>query len=197
MHAAWDSLPPIDKAVADYMNREHNRSKLADKFLISRSSDKECSVIIRQAYSAMGHAIKALNASCILQAATAKLLQAPGEEEKKETPPELKEFMAWHQETMLLNEASARETGRAMGLLAVLERTRILGRSGIKADTRNTVLNQPINPIGLFADALPLITSGFEEQRRETEALEASLPLFSSRKAPPPPPPPPPAVSLL
>ena len=172
--AGIESLPPMDKSLAGYLQGINPNTILKDPEF-SLQSDKDNSKITKAAYKCVGTAAKALNATTLLQGSVSHILVEAGD---KPTPPDMAELRRLHLELLILTQAQTEMVGRAMANILVLERARWLG---LNNRVGRAHLDQKISTSSLFASMLEDMRTRDGQTKTDAEIIGACLPATGAR----------------
>ncbi|ROL54924.1 hypothetical protein DPX16_12793 [Anabarilius grahami] len=173
----YDSLPPLDEAVA-----AHLCPPAAVGWKIKRAlPSKPCratSALAGRAYTSAGQAASSLHTMAILQVFQAKLLRAL--DESGFDAPAFRDIRSATDLALCATKATAQAIGRSMASLVVLERHLWLNLTEIKDADKTAFLDAPVSPFGLFGPAVEGFTERFTAAQKSSQAMRHFLPKRSN-----------------
>jgi hypothetical protein len=111
----------------------------------------------------------------VLQAYQADLLKEL-DEGGDITPEDISELRRTADLALRATKESARAIGRSMAAMVATERHLWLSLSDIKEKDRVCLLDAPLQPAGLFGDAVNSVVDRFQQARKQAEAFRRFLP---------------------
>lgn len=166
-------MPRAEQTLASYLSPGSVSSLKASA--LPTKPLKTTSTLVGKAYTAAGQAGACLHSMAILQAYQAELL---GDLDKSEGvgPDEIRELRRATDLSLRATKETARAIGRSMAALVATERHLWLNLTDLKDRDRSFLLDAPVNPDGLFGDAVDEVVERFQEAKKQSEAFKKFLP---------------------
>ncbi|ROL54789.1 hypothetical protein DPX16_23773 [Anabarilius grahami] len=169
----YGAMPKAEETLASHLSPEAASSLKAPTF--PTKPLKTTSALVGKAYSAVGQAAACLHMMAIMQAYQADLLKDLGDSEEVGA-----DFIHELRQSTDLVLRATKETvksiGRSMAALVATEHHLWLNLSDIKDRNKTFLLAAPLNPSGLFGDAISTVTERFQEARKQAAAMQQFLP---------------------
>ncbi|ROL45554.1 hypothetical protein DPX16_17670 [Anabarilius grahami] len=165
----YDSLPPLDEAVAAHLCPPAAVGWKTKRALPSKPG---------RAYTSAGQAASSLHTMAILQVFQAKLLRAL--DESGFDAPAFRDLRSTTDLALRATKATAQAIGQSMASLVVLERHLLLNLTEIKDTDKTAFLDAPVSPLGFFGPAVEGFTERFTTAQKSSQAMRHFLPKRSS-----------------
>ncbi|KAI5629051.1 hypothetical protein C0J50_8203, partial [Silurus asotus] len=185
--------PPLELSVASHLHPNRRAALSSSSPSLPGRTERLSASLFQKIYRSSALAVRALNATSMLTAYQAELMEEMGKQIDAGSPVSA----LWEEICVIadLNLRSSREAvqscGRSMGLALVGERALWLGLTGLSEREKVEFLDAPIEPKALFGAAVANMRQQCDLRKKDGEAFEACLP----RK--PPARPPQPALSYF
>ncbi|RXN18450.1 transforming isoform X3 [Labeo rohita] len=175
--------PPVELSIAHHLNPNH-REPLSS--LPGRTKRLTASVF-QKIYRSSALAVRALNATSLLTAYQAELMEEMGRQMDAGSPnPALWEEMCVIVDLNLRTSRGAVQScGRSMGLAVVGERALWMGLSGLSDREKADFLDGPVEPKAFFGASVTTMRQRCDLRKQEGEAFQACLPRKPIPKGPP------------
>ncbi|KAI2656770.1 Transposon Ty3-G Gag-Pol polyprotein [Labeo rohita] len=167
---AYKAMPRVEQTLASYLSPS-GASSLKAPTLPSKPL-RTTSALVGKGYSAAGQAGACLHTMSVLQAYQADLLKGLAEGEKVD----LEELQRTADLALRATKETARAVGRSMAAMVAAERHLWLTLSDMKEKDRVFLLDAPLQPSGLFGDAVDSVVSRYQEARKQAAAFQRFLP---------------------
>ncbi|KAI2662393.1 hypothetical protein H4Q32_001228 [Labeo rohita] len=167
---AYKAMPRVEQTLASYLSPA-GASSLKAPTLPSKPL-RTTSALVGKGYSAAGQAGACLHTMSVLQAYQADLLKGLAEGEKVD----LEELQRTADLALRATKETARAVGRSMAAMVAAERHLWLTLSDMKEKDRVFLLDAPLQPSGLFGDAVDSVVSRCQEARKQAAAFQRFLP---------------------
>lgn len=175
-------IPTVENLVASHLHPNQKLSMSSGPSLPSKAERLQSS-LADKAYKSVATTARALNASSLLLAYSAELQdQAAANPDASELWEELGVVT---DQCLHLTRAAVQAAGRALSIIVLQERARWLNLSGLSDREKRDILDESIDPAGLFGTAVATMQRRCEEKKKEGEALQLCLPR-KTQAAPPP-----------
>lgn len=163
-------MPPMEPLVAAHLLPR--RSTTSSPTLPSKA-DRFQSSMTERAYKAVALSVRALNVTSLLTAYQAEL-----QDEMTANPGQVQwdEICIVTDLSLRLQRCAIQAAGKAMATMVVQERGRWLNLANLSEGEKETILDAPVVPAGIFGSALTLMQKRCEEKKRDDEALQLCLP---------------------
>ncbi|KAI2649255.1 Transposon Ty3-G Gag-Pol polyprotein [Labeo rohita] len=166
----YKAMPRVQQTLASYLSPS-GASSLKAPTLPSKPL-RTTSALVGKGYSAAGQAGACLHTMSVLQAYQADLLKGLAEGEKVD----LEELQRTADLALRATKETARAVGRSMAAMVAAERHLWLTLSDMKEKDRVFLLDAPLQPSGLFGDAVDSVVSRYQEARKQAAAFQRFLP---------------------
>ncbi|KAL0173153.1 hypothetical protein M9458_033464, partial [Cirrhinus mrigala] len=174
---AYKAMPRVEQTLASYLSLGAASSLKAPT---SPSKPlRTTSALVGKGYLAAGQAGACLHHMSLLQAYQADLLQGLAESDKVD----LEELRRIADLALRASKETTRAVGRSMAAMVVVERHLWLTLSDMKEKDRVFLLDAPLEPSGLFGDAVDSVVSRYQEARKQAAAFQRYLPCRSLASA--------------
>lgn len=169
----YRAMPRVEQTLASYLS-PGTASSLKAPALPSKPL-RTTSALVGKGYAAAGQAGACLHTMAVLQAYQADLLKEldEGEEIKSDDITELRRTADL---SLRATKETARAIGRSMAAMVAAERHLWLTLSEMKERDRVCLMDAPIQPSGLFGDAVNTVVDRFQEARKQAAAFHKFLP---------------------
>ncbi|KAI2647309.1 Transposon Ty3-G Gag-Pol polyprotein [Labeo rohita] len=167
---AYKAMPRVEQTLASYLSPS-GASSLKAPTLPSKPL-RTTSALVGKGYTAAGQAGACLHTMSVLQAHQADLLKGLAEGEKVD----LEELQRTADLALRATKETARAVGRSMAAMVAAERHLWLTLSDMKEKDRVFLLDAPLQPSGLFGDAVDSVVSRYQEARKQAAAFQRFLP---------------------
>ncbi|KAL0186577.1 hypothetical protein M9458_018247, partial [Cirrhinus mrigala] len=164
---AYKAMPRVEQTLASYLSPS-GASSLKAPTLPSKPL-RTTSALVGKGYSAAGQAGACLHTMSVLQAYQADLLKGLAEGEKVD----LEELQRTADLALRATKETARAVGRSMAAMVAAERHLWLTLSDMKEKDRVFLLDAPLQPSGLFGDAVDSVVSRYQEARKQAAAFQS------------------------
>lgn len=181
------SLPPtVEPSVANHLNPSRRTPSTANLSLPGKAERFSAS-ILQKMYKSSGLGVRALNATSLLTAYQAELMDEMGKQLDAGTPnPVVWEEICYITDLNLRTFRGAIQScGRAMGLAVVGERALWLNLSSLTDKEKADLLDAPIDPKALFGPAIAAMRDKCDARKKEGEAFDVCLPRRPAPQAAP------------
>lgn len=178
------STPPtVEPSVAHHLHPSRRISLSAGNVTLPEKTDRFTASVFQKIYKSSSLGVRTLNATTLLSAYQAELLEEMGSQLDSGIPnPALWEEICFITDLNLRTSRGAIQScGRAMGLAVVGERALWLNLSTLNDKEKVDLLDAAIDPKVLFGPAIAEMRTKCDLQKKEHEAFDVCLP----RKPPP------------
>ncbi|KAL0180003.1 hypothetical protein M9458_025445, partial [Cirrhinus mrigala] len=164
---AYKAMPRVEQTLASYLS-PGAASSLKAPTLPSKPL-RTTSLLVGKGYAAAGQAGACLHTMSVLQAYQADLLKGLAEGERVD----LEELQRTADLALRATKETARAVGRSMAAMVAAERHLWLTLSNMKEKDRVFLLDAPLQPSGLFGDAVDSVVSRYQQARKQAAAFQS------------------------
>ncbi|XDV22771.1 hypothetical protein PO909_027592 [Leuciscus waleckii] len=156
---------------------------------LSGRTDRLTASVSQKMYRSSALAVRALNATSLLTAYQAELMEEMGRQMDAGSPnPALwEEICVIADLNLRTSRGAVQSCGRSMGLAVVGERALWLGLSGLSDREKADFLDAPVEPKALFGASVTAMRERCDQKKQEGEAFQTCLPRRSTVRASQPP----------
>lgn len=170
--------PPVESSVANHLNPSRRAALSSTGASLPGKTERFAASVFQKIYKSSALAVRALNATSLLTAYQAELLEEMGRQLDSGSPnPALwEEICVIADLNLRTSRGAVQSCGRSMGLAVVGERSLWLGLSGLSDKEKVEFLDAPIDPKAMFGATVTAMRQQCDLRKKEGEAFEVCLP---------------------
>ncbi|RXN12479.1 putative GAG protein [Labeo rohita] len=179
--------PPVELSVAHHLNPNRRAAFSSTSASLPGRTERLTASVFQKIYHSSALAVRALNATSLLTAYQAELMEEMGRQMDAGSPnPALwEEICVIADLNLRTSRGAVQSCGRSMGLAVVGERALWLGLSGLSDREKVDFLDAPVEPKALFGASVTAMRQRCDLRKQEGEAFQACLPRKPIPKGPP------------
>ncbi|RXN15610.1 putative GAG protein [Labeo rohita] len=179
--------PPVELSVAHHLNPNRRAAFSSASASLPGRTERLTASVFQKIYRSSALAVRALNATSLLTAYQAELMEEMGRQMDAGSPnPALwEEICVIADLNLRTSRGAVQSCGRSMGLAVVGERALWLGLSGLSDREKVDFLDAPVEPKALFGASVTAMRQRCDLRKQEGEAFQACLPRKPIPKGPP------------
>lgn len=181
--------PPVELSVAHHLHPNRRTAFSSALASLPGRTDRLTASVFQKIYRSSALAVRALNATSLLTAYQAELMEEMGRQMDAGSPnPALwEEICVIADLNLRTSRGAVQSCGRSMGLAVVGERSLWLGLSGLSDREKADFLDAPVEPKALFGASVTAMRERCDKKKQEGEAFQTCLPRRSTVRASQPP----------
>ncbi|KAL0177335.1 hypothetical protein M9458_026229, partial [Cirrhinus mrigala] len=179
--------PPVELSIAHHLNPNRRAAFSSASASLPGRTERLTALVFQKIYRSSALAVRALNATSLLTAYQAELMEEMGRQMDAGSPnPALwEEICVIADLNLRTSRGAVQSCGRSMGLAVVGERALWLGLSGLSDREKVDFLDAPVEPKALFGASVTAMRQRCDLRKQEGEAFQACLPRKPFPKGPP------------
>ncbi|RXN05998.1 putative GAG protein [Labeo rohita] len=179
--------PPVELSVAHHLNPNRRAAFSSASASLPGRTERLTASVFQKIYRSSALAVRALNATSLLAAYQAELMEEMGRQMDagSPNPAPWEEICIIADLNLRTSRGAVQSCGRSMGLAVVGERALWLGLSGLSDREKVDFLDAPVEPKALFGASVTAMRQRCDLRKQEGEAFQACLPRKPIPKGPP------------
>ena len=170
--------PPVETSVANHLHPSRRAALSSTGASLPGKTERFAASVFQKIYKSTALSVRALNATSLLTAYQAELLEEMGRQLDSGSPnPVLwEEICVIADLNLRTSRGAVQSCGRSMGLAVVGERSLWLGLSGLSDKEKVEFLDAPLDPKAMFGATVTTMRQQCDLRKKEGEAFQVCLP---------------------